>query len=121
MDSMGSMGSGFVPPTPGVGDMTSAYYDHEMTREEEIRQTEAVMVSVRYVQSQIYCTLYNLADFDSVRPPNPVEMQRDGESIWTTSPYEPQLLKLHKGTQVGRDDREWTYGTLELLILEVVC
>jgi hypothetical protein len=45
-----------------------------------------------------------------VRPANPVEMQRDGECIWTTSPYEPQLLKLNRGTQVGRDDREWTYG-----------
>jgi hypothetical protein len=43
MDSMGSMGSGFIPPTPGY----ETNYDHEMGREEEIGQTEAVMVSVR--------------------------------------------------------------------------
>lgn len=43
----------------------------------------------------------------SVRPPNPVEMQRDGDSIWTTSPYEPQQIKLPGG---AREGREWTYG-----------
>lgn len=46
----------------------------------------------------------------SVRPHNEAELRQDSVSAWATTPYDTQLIKLAKGRDGGRDDREWHFG-----------
>ncbi|KAK6907889.1 hypothetical protein I203_101890 [Kwoniella mangroviensis CBS 8507] len=57
-------------------------------------ETEAVLVSVR------------------VRPPNPVELRSDAGSVWTMPEHDPHLLKLAKGTEGTREDRDWIFDRI---------
>lgn len=50
-----------------------------------------------------------------VRPHNAAELQRDDSSAWNTPTYDQRLIKLAKGRDGGRDDREWFFGAQILL------
>ncbi|WWC62984.1 uncharacterized protein I303_105582 [Kwoniella dejecticola CBS 10117] len=62
--------------------------------EDEMAETEAVLVSVR------------------VRPPNPVELRSDAGCIWTMPEHDQHLLKLAKGTEGMREDRDWIFDRI---------
>ncbi|WVW85104.1 hypothetical protein I302_107141 [Kwoniella bestiolae CBS 10118] len=60
----------------------------------ELAETEAVLVSVR------------------VRPPNPVELRSDAGCVWTMPEHDQHLLKLAKGTEGTREDRDWIFDRI---------
>ncbi|WWC88295.1 uncharacterized protein L201_003203 [Kwoniella dendrophila CBS 6074] len=62
--------------------------------ENEMAETEAVLVSVR------------------VRPPNPVELRSDAGCVWTMPEHDQHLLKLAKGTEGTREDRDWIFDRI---------
>ncbi|KAK8858917.1 hypothetical protein IAR55_003148 [Kwoniella newhampshirensis] len=71
-------------------DLGSAFeeYDHELG------QTEAVLVSVR------------------VRPPNATELRSDSACIWTMPEHDQHVIKLAKGTEGTREDKDWIFDRI---------
>ncbi|ORX37049.1 P-loop containing nucleoside triphosphate hydrolase protein [Kockovaella imperatae] len=61
---------------------------------EMLKSNETVLVTVR------------------VRPPNQAELSRDGTSVWDTPGYDDHLIKLAKGRDGGRDEREWVFDRI---------
>ena len=47
-----------------------------------------------------------------VRPPNDAELSRDGTSVWDTPSWDDHLIKLARGKDSARDEREWAFGEL---------
>ncbi|WVR06672.1 hypothetical protein IAU60_003704 [Kwoniella sp. DSM 27419] len=62
--------------------------------EDDPAETEAVLVSVR------------------VRPANSVELQSDASCVWTMPEHDEHLLKLAKGTEGTREDRDWIFDRI---------
>nr|XP_031858541.1 uncharacterized protein CI109_006064 [Kwoniella shandongensis]KAA5525613.1 hypothetical protein CI109_006064 [Kwoniella shandongensis] len=76
--------------TVGNNELDSAFeeYDHELG------QTEAVLVSVR------------------VRPPNATELRTDSACIWTMPEHDQHIIKLAKGTEGTREDKDWIFDRI---------
>ncbi|KIR52974.1 centromeric protein E [Cryptococcus gattii Ru294] len=62
--------------------------------EEDLAETEAVQVSIR------------------VRPPNSMELRMDSRCVWTMPEHDQHALKLAKGTEGSREDRDWLFDRI---------
>jgi len=102
-DSEGSLAETWMAPPLGTPKEVEV---------EEMGETEAVLVTVRRVLLSRFAIV---SDFSNmvfrIRPPNEAKC-RSGEanSIWTTPGYDHHLIKLEKGRDGGKDDREWIFG-----------
>lgn len=47
-----------------------------------------------------------------VRPPNSMELRMDSRCVWTMPEHDQHALKLAKGTEGSREDRDWLFGEL---------
>lgn len=47
-----------------------------------------------------------------VRPPNSMELKMDSRCVWTMPEHDQHALKLAKGTEGSREDRDWLFGEL---------
>lgn len=45
-----------------------------------------------------------------MRPPNQVELSRDSTSVWDTPSWDQHLIKLGRGKDGNKEDREWIFG-----------
>ncbi|KAK1925901.1 P-loop containing nucleoside triphosphate hydrolase protein [Papiliotrema laurentii] len=61
---------------------------------QKLEASEAVLVTVR------------------VRPPNAVEESRDSSTVWDTPSWDHHLIKLGKGREGIKDDREWIFDRI---------
>ncbi|WRT66744.1 uncharacterized protein IL334_003707 [Kwoniella shivajii] len=91
----------YVPTLADEGWMSADHGDVDSTPtmgfdgyEDEMAETEAVLISVR------------------VRPPNPVEIRADAGCVWTMPEHDEHLLKLAKGTEGSREDRDWIFDRI---------
>lgn len=50
-----------------------------------------------------------------VRPPNQSELSRDSTSAWDTPVYDDHIIKLAKGREGQREDKEWIFGEEQIL------
>ncbi|WVO18606.1 hypothetical protein L204_106325 [Cryptococcus depauperatus] len=62
--------------------------------EGDLAETEAVQVSIR------------------VRPPNAMEQRMDTQCIWTMPENDQHSIKLAKGTEGSREDRDWLFDRI---------
>ena len=45
-----------------------------------------------------------------MRPPNQVELSRDSISVWDTPSWDQHLIKLGRGKDGNKEEREWIFG-----------
>ncbi|TYJ58389.1 hypothetical protein B9479_000935 [Cryptococcus floricola] len=62
--------------------------------QQDLAETEAVQVSIR------------------VRPANDMELRTDSRCVWTMPDHDPHVLKLAKGTEGSREDRDWLFDRI---------
>ncbi|KAK4685751.1 hypothetical protein P7C73_g4393, partial [Tremellales sp. Uapishka_1] len=84
-----TVGTGVIVHSDSVGSIESTLLEPF-----EGDSNETVLVSVR------------------VRPPNATEQRNDSGSAWIAPDDDGQLLKMAKGKEGGRDDREWVFDRI---------
>ncbi|WVQ96601.1 hypothetical protein IAU59_003706 [Kwoniella sp. CBS 9459] len=89
-DQMRLADEGWMSAVPGEEGFVAGLDDYE----EDAAETEAVLVSVR------------------VRPPNPVELRSDAGCVWTMPEHDQHIIKLVKGTEGLREDRDWIFDRI---------
>ncbi|OCF39719.1 centromeric protein E [Kwoniella heveanensis CBS 569] len=89
-DQMKLADEGWMSAEPGEEGFVAGLDDYE----EDTAETEAVLVSVR------------------VRPPNPVELNSDAGCVWTMPEHDQHIIKLAKGTEGMREDRDWIFDRI---------
>ncbi|WVF69082.1 hypothetical protein IAT40_003856 [Kwoniella sp. CBS 6097] len=89
-DQMRLADEGWMSAVPGEEGFVAGLDDYE----ENTAETEAVLVSVR------------------VRPPNPIELRSDTGCVWTMPEHDQHIIKLAKGTEGMREDRDWIFDRI---------
>ena len=110
-DSEGSLAEAWMGGQAASGSQSKISFDRP---EEKLEASEAVLVTVRSV---FRLRVRQVADC-RVRPPNELEQSRDSSdsSVWDTPSWDHHLIKLGKGRDGNRDEREWVFGETYILI-----
>lgn len=106
-DSEGSLGEPWMGGHVASTSHSKLVFDQP--EGQKLEASEAVLVTVRYAfHDSDECFLIS-----RVRPPNQVEQSRENSSstVWDTPSWDHHLIKLGKGRDGNKDDREWIFGT----------